>query len=266
MRRGRAATARPPSSALQRCVRCAERERGHELSIYFLGLIAPGRRRLSVRPVARRRGRSQAAALHSRPDLSRRLRRHLRCWCRCSLIFVDRRPGRRPDRGIRRRSPPSIRRSLDDELRRGAALRDIEAVAAGQYSGEPHARRSRRAAETYASVRAWANNLILAAGLVFGLLGLAFGLRTAVGARSAPATRSSASSRSSCSPAACVAVLTTIGIVVLGAVRDRAVLRARFRRSTSCSALQWSRRPRSAPIRSARPAPSASCRWSPARC
>ena len=53
---------------------------------------------------------------------------------------------------------------------------------------------------------------------------------------------------------------------LLGAVRDPALLRARSRRSTSCSACTGRRRPRYAPIRSVPPAPSASCRWSPARC
>lgn len=65
---------------------------------------------------------------------------------------------------------------LDDSLRRGAAMRDILSVAAGQHAGEVSPA-LRRAADTYASWRSFANYLILAGSVVFGLLGLGFALR-----------------------------------------------------------------------------------------
>ena len=103
---------------------------------------------------------------------------------------------------------PSV---LSDPLRRGAALRDIEAVAADRYSGEPTPA-LRSAAETYASIRSFTNQVILGTGLVFGLLGIAFGLRS---------LSSSFRARNHVErfvkgvlfAGACVAVLTTIGIV-----------------------------------------------------
>ncbi|MGQ0681385.1 phosphate ABC transporter permease subunit PstC [Bradyrhizobium sp.] len=100
---------------------------------------------------------------------------------------------------------------LSDELRRGSVLRDIVALAEGQFSGE-RTEALRRAAEVYASTRSWTNYLLLASGFVLGLLGLAYGLR-----------RLSASFRArnqvervvkylllAC---ASIAVLTTVGIV-----------------------------------------------------
>jgi phosphate transport system permease protein len=101
---------------------------------------------------------------------------------------------------------------LDDPLRRGAALRDIEAVAVGQYSGDPTPA-LRRAADTYASVRSWANNLILGSGLVFGLLGIAFGLR-ALSVQFRARNQVERFVKAILFAAACVAVLTTIGIVL----------------------------------------------------
>jgi phosphate transport system permease protein len=100
---------------------------------------------------------------------------------------------------------------LGDSLRRGAALRDIEAVANGRYSGDPTPA-LRRAAETYTSVRSWADNLILATGLVLGLLGLAFGLR-ALSAQFRARNQVERVIKGVLFAAACVAVLTTIGIV-----------------------------------------------------
>ena len=64
-----------------------------------------------------------------------------------------------------------------DQLRRGAVLRDIIAVANGRYSGQP-TEALRRAADTYASFLSWSNYLIVCGGIVFGLLGIALGLRT----------------------------------------------------------------------------------------
>ena len=102
--------------------------------------------------------------------------------------------------------------ALNDPLRRSAVLRDIEAVASGRYSGDPTPA-LRRAAETYASVRSFANNLILASGLVLGLLGLAFGLR-AVSAQFRARNNVERVVKGVLFAAACVAVLTTVGIVL----------------------------------------------------
>ncbi len=103
---------------------------------------------------------------------------------------------------------PSV---VNDPLRRGAALRDIEAVAYGKFSGDPSPA-LRRAAETYASIRSWTSNLILGGGLVFGLLGLAFGLR-ALSAKFRARNQVERVVKGVLFAAACVAVLTTIGIV-----------------------------------------------------
>jgi phosphate transport system permease protein len=103
---------------------------------------------------------------------------------------------------------PSV---VNDPLRRGATLRDIEAVAAGKFSGEPSPA-LRRAADTYVSIRSWTTNLILAGGLVFGLLGIAFGLR-ALSARFRARNHVERFVKGILFAAACVAVLTTIGIV-----------------------------------------------------
>jgi phosphate transport system permease protein len=100
---------------------------------------------------------------------------------------------------------------LSDPLRRGAALRDIEALAAGKYTGDPTPA-LRRAAETYSSVRSFANYLILATGLVFGLLGLALGLRS-VSARFRARNHVERFIKVILLAAASVAILTTIGIV-----------------------------------------------------
>ena len=98
-----------------------------------------------------------------------------------------------------------------DQLRRGAALRDIVAVAEGRYSGQP-TEALRRAGDTYASLRAWSNYLILAGGLVFGLLGIAFGLRN-LSARFRARNQVERVVQGVLFAAACVAVLTTIGIL-----------------------------------------------------
>jgi phosphate transport system permease protein len=98
-----------------------------------------------------------------------------------------------------------------DALKRGAALRDIEAVRDGRYSGAASPELS-RAAQEYASVRRFVDSLILGGGLVFGLIGIAFGLR---------AISTSFRARNHVEKiitiilfaCACVAVLTTVGIV-----------------------------------------------------
>jgi phosphate transport system permease protein len=103
---------------------------------------------------------------------------------------------------------PSI---ADDALKRGAALRDIEAVRDGRYSGAVSPELG-RAAREYASVRRFADSLILGGGLVFGLIGIAFGLRaisTSFRARN-HVERIITIILFAC---ACVAVLTTVGIV-----------------------------------------------------
>ena len=137
-------------------------------------------------------------------------------------------------------------------------MRDIAAVASGKYSGDPTPA-LRRAAETYVSVRSWANNLILATGLVFGLLGLAFGLR-ALSAQFRARNHVERFVKGVLFAAACVAVLTTIGIVA--SVLFETV---RFFEKVSpidfLFGLHWSRRPPCGPTRSALPGHSGSCRW-----
>jgi phosphate transport system permease protein len=98
-----------------------------------------------------------------------------------------------------------------DPLRRAAALRDIEAVAAGRYSGDPTPA-LRDASETYASLRSFTDHLILGTGLVFGLLGIALGLRSLSSAFRAR-NHVERFVKGVLFAAACVAVLTTIGIV-----------------------------------------------------
>jgi phosphate transport system permease protein len=103
---------------------------------------------------------------------------------------------------------PSI---AGDELKRGAALRDIEAVRAGRHSGAVSPELN-RAAQEYTTLRSFANSLILGGGLVFGLLGVAFGLR-AVSASFRARNRVEQTVQIVLFACACVAVLTTIGIV-----------------------------------------------------
>ena len=98
-----------------------------------------------------------------------------------------------------------------DSLRRGAALRDIQAVANGDYSGQPTPA-LRRAADTYAALRSLSNQLTLGGGLVFSLLGLALGLR-ALSARFRARNHVERFVQIVLLGAACVAVLTTVGIV-----------------------------------------------------
>ena len=100
---------------------------------------------------------------------------------------------------------------VNDDLRRGAVLRDIIALTQGRYSGEPTIE-LRRAADVYTSTHAWTYNLILSAGLVFGLLGAAFGLRS-LSAGFRARNKVERVVKWFLLAAASVAVLTTIGIV-----------------------------------------------------
>ncbi len=100
---------------------------------------------------------------------------------------------------------------LDDDLKRGAALRDIIAVASGRYSGQPSIA-LKNAADVYVSLRSWTNTIILGAGWIFGLLGIAYGLRSlSVQFRARNHVENVV--KYVLLAAACVAVLTTIGIV-----------------------------------------------------
>jgi phosphate transport system permease protein len=100
---------------------------------------------------------------------------------------------------------------LDDRLRRGAALRDIVAGASGQITAEAPAA-LRRAVDTYVSLRSWSANLLVATGLVLGLLGFAFGLR-ALSAEFRARNHVERFVKIALFGCACVAVLTTVGIV-----------------------------------------------------
>ncbi|MPZ36549.1 MAG: phosphate ABC transporter permease subunit PstC [Rhizobiales bacterium] len=101
--------------------------------------------------------------------------------------------------------------ALDDAFKRSAVLRDIIALANGQFSGQP-TEALRRAADTYASLHAWTSYLLLTGGLVFGLLGIAYGLRK-LSARFRARNSVERFVKGLLFAAACVAVLTTIGIV-----------------------------------------------------
>ncbi len=100
---------------------------------------------------------------------------------------------------------------INDDLKRGAALRDIVALAQGRLPGEPSIA-LRRAADVYVSTHSWTYNLILATGLVFGLLGASFGLRS-LSTRFRARNRVERVVKWVLLAAALVAVLTTIGIV-----------------------------------------------------
>jgi phosphate transport system permease protein len=100
---------------------------------------------------------------------------------------------------------------LDDDLKRGAALRDIVAVATGRYSGQPSVA-LKNAADVYSSLRSWTNTIIVGAGWIFGLLGIAYGLRT-LSAQFRARNHVETVIKYVLLAAACVAVLTTIGIV-----------------------------------------------------
>lgn len=100
---------------------------------------------------------------------------------------------------------------LDDELKRGAALRDIVSVATGRYSGQP-TDALKNAADVYASLRSWTNTLIVGAGWIFGLFAIAWALRL-LSAQFRARNTVETVVKYVLLAAACVAVLTTIGIV-----------------------------------------------------
>ncbi len=100
---------------------------------------------------------------------------------------------------------------LSDDLRRGSVLRDIIAVASGQYSGTASAA-LKAAADVYASSSSFAGTLVVAAGWIFGLLGLSFGLR-ALSANFRARNHVERVVKIVLFAAACVAVLTTVGIL-----------------------------------------------------
>ncbi|MGZ8321713.1 MAG: phosphate ABC transporter permease subunit PstC [Rhodoplanes sp.] len=97
------------------------------------------------------------------------------------------------------------------DLEKSAALRDIQAVAAGQFAGEPSPR-LRAAAELYSFYRSWTTRLVFIAGVAFGLLGLVMTLRL-VSARFRARNHVERFVSRVLLACACVAVLTTIGIV-----------------------------------------------------
>jgi len=100
---------------------------------------------------------------------------------------------------------------LNDDLRRGAVLRDIVSLAQGQYSGEAGPS-LKAAADAYSSWKVWMNAVIVGAGWIFGLLGLSYGLRSLTNAFRAR-NQVERVVKAVLFVAACVAVLTTIGIL-----------------------------------------------------
>jgi phosphate transport system permease protein len=102
--------------------------------------------------------------------------------------------------------------SMKDDLRRGATLRDIRTLAAGQFNGQP-TDALRRAAEIYSSVKWIFEGSLLALGLAIGLLGFAVGFRSLVAPFRA---RNHVESfvKIVLFASATVAVLTTLGIVL----------------------------------------------------
>ncbi len=98
-----------------------------------------------------------------------------------------------------------------NELQRGGALREIRAIASGRTAADA-TEDVKRAAEVYISVRRYADLLIFGAGLVFGLLGVAFGLR-AFSAKFRARNQVEYAIKIALLACASVAVLTTIGIL-----------------------------------------------------
>lgn len=176
--------------------------------LYFLGLIVLvavgyyfGR--------ARATAASQTAILHSRPVYHGAFVVIL-VLLPMLLVFVLGRP--MADHIVNTQAltayDPAI---LADDLRRGAVLRDIVSLSNGQYSGEVGPS-LRTAADAYVAWRAWMSAIVVGAGWIFGLLGLSFGLRSLTTAfRARNQVERVVKVVLFC--AACVAVLTTIGIL-----------------------------------------------------
>jgi len=177
-------------------------------SLYFLGLAA-----LVVAGYMLGRSRAVAAGqtnvLHSRPGY------HgafvvISVLVPMLLIFAVALPI--ADRIVNMQAIEALDPALaGDDLKRGAALRDIVAVATGRYAGTP-SRALQNAANVYASLRAWTDTIIVGAGWIFGLLGAAYGLRS-LSAQFRARNRVETVVKYVLLAAACVAVLTTIGIV-----------------------------------------------------
>jgi phosphate transport system permease protein len=104
--------------------------------------------------------------------------------------------------------PPEV---AADELRRGATLRDVVNLVAGQYSGTP-SRELRAAADGYSSTLAWGNLIVYGLGTALGALAILFSL-----GRISPAFRARNHFERFVfmllALCATVAILTTIGIV-----------------------------------------------------
>jgi phosphate transport system permease protein len=98
-----------------------------------------------------------------------------------------------------------------DDLRRGAVLRDIVALANGQYSGDASPS-LRSAADVYASWQSWTDAIVVGTGWIFGLLGLSYALR-ALTANFRARNQVERVVKLVLFAAACVAVLTTVGIL-----------------------------------------------------
>lgn len=99
-----------------------------------------------------------------------------------------------------------------DDLKRSAVMREVKALVAGQSVGAVNPDLS-RAADTYVSLRNFTNTLVVGGGLVFGLLGAAFGLRQlSAGFRARNHVERAVKLLLLAS--ASVAVLTTIGILL----------------------------------------------------
>jgi phosphate transport system permease protein len=99
----------------------------------------------------------------------------------------------------------------DDALKRDAVMRDVRAIVEGRAPSEVGPT-LKQAADTYASLKSWSNGVIVSAGLVLGLLGVAFGLR-ALSARFRARNYVERFVKVVLLACASVAVLTTIGIV-----------------------------------------------------
>jgi phosphate transport system permease protein len=115
------------------------------------------------------------------------------------------------DRIVEAQAVAALDSSIEaDDLKRGAALRDIRDIVSGRLA--PPSENLERAAEVYTSVRGYADMLVLGTGLVLGLLGLAFGLRS-LSASFRARNHVERVVKVVLLACASVAVLTTIGIV-----------------------------------------------------